>query len=125
MITEQARQEQADKATEDVKAECEAVIRAAAKYERMEALKDWHDIQEDLENVVKIHKGQIEGYLGEMVGTSFFKRLRLIDVVMVHQIRMDQIREAINYPKRIVHQAREAREWLDQQRQKEKENHAT
>ena len=112
MITEQERSEQDKKSIDQIKKECQEIIRASARYERLESNQDWIDSCKDLENLIEIHKSQIEGALTQFAEAAFLDRFKIEQFIIVHQIRMEQIKEAINYPKRIIHQANEAREWL-------------
>lgn len=119
-ITENARIEQQQQVLKAAKERCNDVIKAAARYERMESNQDFQDILKDLQNVADIHKQEIAGLMALAVDAPFFKRIKFMDAMMVHQIRMDQLTEAISYTKRIVFEAKQARDWLDQQREKEK-----
>lgn len=120
MITEAARKREMQSSEQEEKTLCQSIIKAAGVYERLETNEDWQKVQEHMKDLSRVHSEQIAGYLGLMAGTSFFKRMRLLDVVMVHQIRMEQINEGLNYPKRIMFEAVSARERLAQIREKEK-----
>lgn len=112
MITQAAKDEKEQASlTEQIKY-CKEVIRAAARYERLMALKDFTDLLEDLKNLIKIHEQEINGWTTLTEGASFFKRMRLNDTILVHAIRKNQLNEAINYPAKIIAAAREAREGL-------------
>lgn len=88
------------------------LIKASARYERLLTSKDFSDCLEDMKRLRDIHQDQINGYMMQMEGTSFFKRMRLVDTVMTHQIRMNQLTEAINYPEKLMDNAIAARESL-------------
>lgn len=122
MITEKAKQDIQKSQIEEQKQEAEEVLKAAAIYERLDANPDFQQAVEHMRGVMKIHDEQIAGYQAMLETASFFKRIKLMDVIVVHQIRKNQIQEAINYPKRIMFQAQQAREFLRTQRAKEKEN---
>jgi hypothetical protein len=99
------------------------IIAASARYERLLSNKDFIDIMKDLTNVVSMHDNEIKGYLSVYsMSSSFFKKMRLAEVMSQHQLKRDQIQEAINYPQNIVQQASIAREELDKLKQQEKEN---
>lgn len=119
MITERDKQAFEQKSLDDQKQECEDIIRAAACYERLESNPDFKQVVEHMNGLIKIHQTQIAGWTAQLEGASFFKRVRIMDVVLVHQIRMAQIQEAVNYPKIIIHEAQEARDLLHTMRTKE------
>lgn len=123
MLTEEIRVEQEKKSSNEEKVFLHDIIKAAAVYERLEVNPDWITLKEHLAGVAKVHTEQIAGYLQMMSGVSFFKRLRFLDIIMTHQIRLEQINEALSYPKRIVHEALLARETLDVIKEKEKQDH--
>lgn len=106
------------------KAECLEVIRAAAVYERKMADPDFQAILEHMTKLAELHQHQINGWMTQMESCSFFKRLKIMDTIMVHQIRKAQILEAVDYPKHIVHQAVQARELLDSLKEKENKQNA-
>lgn len=122
MITEEHRKKIADLGDSQVRKECQEIVKSAGVYERLEANQDWIEHKKHLEDLTKIHKGQIDGWMGQMAAASFFKRLKMLDVALVHQIRKEQLEEWINYPSRIIQQANQAREILADLRKKEKAN---
>lgn len=86
------------------------IITASARYERLNANQDFIDILNDLKNIVAMHKAEIEGYLtAYSLTSSFFKKMRLAEVMGQHQMRMQQIQEAISYPASIIQKAVDAR----------------
>lgn len=101
------------------------IVNASARYERLLANKDFQDILTDLKNLIDLHENEIKGYLkAYSLTSSFFKKMRLAEVLGQHQLRKDQIEEAVNYPKLIVDKAVEAREELAKLKDQEKEiNH--
>lgn len=100
----------------------QSIIVASARYERLLANKDFQDVLSDLQNVVKVHEEEIAGYLkAYSFTTSFFKKMRLAEVLGQHQMRKTQIEEAISYPNVIVEKARQAREELSTLKAQEKE----
>jgi len=101
----------------------EEIIKASARYERLLANKDFQDVLTDLKNLVKLHQDEILGFLRVYsLTSSFFKKMRLVEVMSQHQIRKEQIEEAINYPSLIVQNAEIAREDLAKLKEQEKEN---
>jgi hypothetical protein len=122
MITEQAKQDAKKTALEEEKQEAEEIIKAAAIYERLDSNPDFQQAVEHMKGLVKVHEAEIGGWMAQMESASFFKRIKIMDTIMVHQIRKSQIQEAIAYPKRIVFQAQQAREFLRITRLKEKAN---
>lgn len=101
------------------------IITASSRYERLLANSDFIAVMNDLQNVVKNHDDEIQGYLqAYSLTSSFFKKMRLAEVLGQHQLRKSQILDAINYPKMIVEKAKEARESLAKLKEQEKEtNH--
>lgn len=101
----------------------EEVISAASRYERLIVNKDFLDVLEDLKKLVDLHKSEINGYLtAYSLSSSFFKKMRLAEVMSQHQLRMQQIQDAINYPQTLVQKAIEAREELVKLKTIEREN---
>lgn len=101
----------------------EEIITAAARYERLLALKDFQDLLVDLGKLVALHKSEINSYLeAYSLASSFFKKMRLAEVMAQHQIRMQQIQEAVNYPQVLVQKAVESREELAKLKAMAKEN---
>lgn len=101
----------------------EEVISAASRYERLIVNKDFLDVLEDLKKLVDLHKAEINGYLtAYSLSSSFFKKMRLAEVMSQHQLRMQQIQDAINYPQTLVQKAIEAREELVKLKTIEREN---
>lgn len=87
------------------------IISAAARYERLLAVQDFQDILTDLKKLVELHETEIRGYLAAYsMSSSFFKKMRLAEVLGQHQLKKTQIEDAINYPQQLVDKASEARE---------------
>lgn len=122
MMNEADRIKLQESTAEEQKAECQKVIKAAAIYERKMADPDFLAILDHMMKLVDLHQHQINGWMVQMESCSFFKRLKIMDTIMVHQIRKSQILEAVNYPKHIVQQAIQAREILDSLKEKEPTN---
>lgn len=98
------------------------IVEASARFERLLANSDFVKVLEDLKRVAQTHDEEIQGYLkAYSFSTSFFKKMRLAEVLGQHQMRKDAILEAISYPSLIVEKAREAREKLAQLKSQEKE----
>ena len=117
-------EERAKAKREEHKLFLEQIITASARYERLLVNKDFQDIMADLKNVVDMHEKEIKVYLQSYsLSSSFFKKMRLAEVMGQHQMKKEQIEEAINYPKMIVAKAAEAREVLAKIKEQElKEN---
>ena len=124
MITEEAKQNQHKTVLEEKKQFLKEIVDAAARYERLMVNKDFLDVLADMENVAKLHAEEVQGFLkAYSLSTSFFKKMRLAEVMGQHQMRQEQIIEAVNYPKLMVEKAKEARELLSKIREQElKEN---
>lgn len=125
MQTEETLQEQKKQLKESKIAFLTSIIDASARYERLLVNKDFQDVIDDLKNIVNLHDNEIKGYLRVYsLTSSFFKKMRLAEVLGQHQLKKDQIEEALNYPKLIVQKAVEAREELAVLKAQEKElNH--
>ncbi len=123
MITEEDRQRTETEELQARKDWCKQVIEAAARYERIASNRDFIDIVKDMEKVIEAHKLEIDLYVKELSEeNNLFKQMRIASVLRIHQIRKDQIMEAINYPKRIIFQANQAREELLKIKEQEKAN---
>lgn len=125
METEESKLDKKQKLIESKKGFLSDIINAAARYERLLANKDFQDVLADLRNVVSLHEDEIKGYLkAYSMTSSFFKKMRLAEVLGQHQLKKDQIEEAVNYPQLLVQKAVEAREELAVLKDQEKElNH--
>lgn len=122
MRTESSRQKAQKEEDNTAKENLQEIIKTAEVFERLEANPDWKTVKGYLKGLVDIHQVQINGWMSQMGGTSFFKRIKILDVIMVHQVRMEQAKEALSYPERMIQEAITARELLVQLRKKEKEN---
>lgn len=112
MITEtQKRSIQLSK-DEALRKDCQEIINTSAVYERLSVNPDWKKHVEILKGLVQVHKSQIDGWMAQMAEASFFKRLKMMDVMLVHQVRKEQAEEWINYAGRVQEQARQAKEVL-------------
>jgi len=88
------------------------LIRAAARYERLTSLRDFQDMLYDLENLKVVHENEVKGWTQQLEGSSFFKKLRLMEVIATHQIRINQISEALAYFPKLISAANDARMFL-------------
>lgn len=123
-ITEEHRRKIEDSSKEEAIKEAKEIIKAAARYERLAVNKDFIDVINDLKGVKETHDQQAKGWLEQIEGMSLFKSMRLLEVIKVHQIRANQLNEAINYIPRIMKQADEARMFL-RAITEEEQSHAT
>lgn len=124
METELMLEEKKQRIVEEKKKFLKEIIDASARYERLLANSDFINVLSDLKNLCKLHEDEIQGYLkAYSMSTSFFKRMRLMEVLGQHQLRKEQIENAINYPAMIVSKANEAREDLAKISEQERENH--
>lgn len=121
MITEEARQTTWWEELQRRKKYLREIVDASARYERLLSQKDFQDVLMDMKRLSDIHGQQIDGWMKEKLNSdSPFKRMRLESVILKHQIRKEQIDEAMSYPQHIVQEANQAREELT--RIKEEEN---
>lgn len=111
-ITEADKLKLEGKTKEESISEAKAIIRASARYERLVVLGDFQDMLKDLENLKKVHEAEVKGWTEQLEGTSFFKKMRLVEVISVHQIRANQIIEALAYFPKLKAAADEARMFL-------------
>lgn len=89
----------------------EDVVAAAGRYERLLVNQDFIDMLADLKKISDLHESEIRGYLAAYsMSSSFFKKMRLAEVLGQHQLRKSQIDEAMSYPATLVQKAVEARE---------------
>lgn len=96
------------------------IITSAAKYERLMVNDDFKEVLSDLENVMKHHETEVKGFISVLAeSTSIFKRMRIMEAVTQHQIRLDHLKEAVTYPQRLIQHAQEAREMLSQLKSQE------
>lgn len=118
MITESQKRtiKELDDAT--VRQECQEIINTSAVYERLSVNPDWKKHIDILQGMVRVHKSQIDGWMAQMASVSLFKRLKMLDVMVVHQVRKEQAEEWINYPGRIQEQAKHAKDILAELRKK-------
>lgn len=123
------------KIAEEVKADKIAwlknVIKAAGRYERLMSDPDFKLVMDDLKNLAGIHQDQITGWLGQLEGVTtddqaeenpVKRQQRIFEVIKTHQYRLNQLREAIAYPDKIIHAAIEARTALKELTAKEETN---
>lgn len=96
---------------------CKDLIQVSARYERLMVSKDFTDMLHDLENLKKVHEDEVKGWTEQLEGMSYFKSMRLLEVIKVNQIRANQIREALNYIPKLIDSANEARELLKSMRE--------
>lgn len=122
MIKESEKQQIEKKSMEEQIKTAEEIIKAAAVYERLAINADYKTMIGHLEGLRDIHQDQINGWMNQMAGASFFKRIKFMDVMLIHQVRKEQLQEAINYPKQLMHAANEAREFMKKHRKKETAN---
>ena len=122
MITEENKAEKAKSQLEEEIDYLKQIIEASSRYERLLSNSDFNGILADLKKVAQFHKEEIDNYLKMFsLSTSFFKRMRLTEVMSQHQTKMDIIIEAIMYPEKIVSKAIEARERIAKIKEQEKE----
>lgn len=123
MITEEERIKTKQGIIEERKKFLKQVIDASARYERLLSDKDFQNVLEDLQKVVDIHNREIAILVKNLCDESnFFKRMRVESILRIHQVRKDQLLEALVYPEKLVHEARLAREELKQIRTEENQN---
>ncbi len=118
MITEKQRSIIKESDEDQIKKECQEIINTSAVYERLSVNPDWKKHLEYLKSVVQIHKSQIDGWMSQMAQASLFKRIKMMDVMVVHQVRKEQAEEWINYADRVQAQAKQAKEVLTELRKK-------
>lgn len=100
------------KSKQEMVDECKEVIKCAARYERLMANKDFQDALKDAREIKETHENQVKGWAKQLEGVSYFKSMRLLEVIKVHQIRANQINELLNYIPKLIHDADLAREYL-------------
>lgn len=89
----------------------EDVVAAAGRYERLLVNQDFIDMLADLKKISDLHESEIRAYLAAYsMSSSFFKKMRLAEVLGQHQLQKSQIDEAMSYPATLVQKAIEARE---------------
>lgn len=111
METPQAVEDKKKQLREDKAKFLQEIVAAAGRYERLLVNQDFVDMLEDLKKVAELHEKEVRGYLAAYsLSTSFFKKMRLAEVMGQHQLRQSQIEEAISYPATLVQKAVEARE---------------
>lgn len=121
MITESARIQGEEEQREERKQFLKQVIDSSGRYERLLVNKDFQDLLKDLRGVMGIHDREITRLVADMLASdSPFKRFRLESVLMKHQSRKEQLAEAVGYPDRLLHEARQAREEMSKIHEEEK-----
>lgn len=111
MITEEQKQLQQNEKVEARKDFLKQVIKAAAKYERLMSNSDFLAMLTDLQRIVDTHSAEINGYISAYAGSSsIFRKMRIMEVVSQHEIRRQQIQEAINYPQSLIDNVSKFRE---------------
>lgn len=100
----------------------EDILRKAEKYERLKGNPDWEGVLEDIKVLMGIHDKEISNALAQLTsvrpsGTmaednKVYGRDDWFDFILMHQIRKEQLQEALNEQKRILEAAKMAREAL-------------
>lgn len=86
------------------------VLQKSEKYERLIENEDWQDVIKEIKFVVDIHDREIKQALESLAELSPHDRVNANDVMLIHQIRKEQIEEALKEPERILDLAKKARE---------------
>lgn len=86
------------------------VLQKSEKYERLKDDGDWQDVFKEIRHVLKVHDDEIAKALETLSGLNPRDREDANSVILIHQIRKEQIQEALNEPERIADLARRARE---------------
>lgn len=133
-ITEANRLKKEAETREDKIQFLKDLIKAAARYERITVNPDFKEIMADLKRLADVHKNQIQGWLDQLEGSNdvdaesnlaenpMMKQLRIFEVVKTHQYRLNQLREAIAYPDKLIHTAINARAELKAMIEEENSN---
>lgn len=111
MITEEQKQLQDNEKTEARKYFLKQVIKASSKYERLMSNSDFLAMLKDLQGIVDTHRAEIDGYTSAYASaSSIFRKMRIMEVISQHEIRRQQIQEAINYPQSLIDNVSKFRE---------------
>lgn len=86
------------------------VLQKSEKYERLKENEDWQDVFKEIRHVLKVHNDEIAKALDTLTGLGPKDREQANDVVLIHQIRKEQVEEALKEPERILEMAKRARE---------------
>ena len=112
MITEEDRvRERQDKLHDSIRL-CQDILKKAEKYERLKDNDDWKGVLEDINILRDLHRREIDSAQKMMTRQSFFRKMRTVDFIVEHQIRLEQIEEALKEMDRIIAAAKIARERL-------------
>ena len=77
----------------------EQVIRSAEIYERLSSNSDFKQYVKDVEDRIKAHDTNINGYVASLASVSSpFKRMRLMETIANHQIRKEECQTLISFP---------------------------
>lgn len=100
----------------------EDILRKAEKYERLKGNPDWEGVLNDIKVLMGLHDREIANALAQLTavrpsGTmaqdkKVYGRDDWFDFILGHQIRKEQLQEALNEQKRILDAAKMAREAL-------------
>lgn len=112
MITEADKLKVESKTKEEEIQYCKDLVKASARYERLMVLRDFKDMIADLERIKDLHEAEVKGWTQQLEGMSYFKSMRLLEVIKVNQIRANQLIEAIAYIPKLIASANTAREFL-------------
>ena len=105
--------------------ELKKVIRAAERYERLLANKDFQDCLKDLNELQNVHRQQLAIMDLELdQASSPFKINRIAVTRKMHLNRMQQVNEAIKQPELLVNAGKLARERIEELEKTEETNHA-
>lgn len=105
--------------------ELKKVIRAAERYERLLANRDFQDCLKDLNELQKVHREQLAIMDLELDhASSPFKINRIAVTRKMHLNRMQQVNEAIKQPELLVNAGKLARERIEELEKTEETNHA-
>lgn len=105
--------------------ELKKVIRAAERYERLLANRDFQDCLKDLNELQGIHRQQLAVMDLELdQASSPFKINRIAVARKMHLNRMQQVNEAIKQPEIIVNAGKEARARIEELEKTEEPTHA-
>lgn len=86
------------------------VLQKSEKYERLKDNEDWLDVLKEVQHVADVHETEINNARARLTDVRPKDREEVFDIILVHQMRLEQIKEALGTPNRVLGMAKQARD---------------
>lgn len=94
------------------------VLQKSEKYERLNENDDWKEVLEDIRAGIKAHETEIAQALVSLSELQPSEREKMFDFILIHQVRKEQIEQALNRPVQILELAKKARTLIPELKEK-------